>query len=109
MTTAITPGIIDEMVRRLVERFDPLRVILFGACARDEIGPDSDVDLFVIMPDGTDTRQAAVRMLNALADAGVPKDVLVGTPDTLARLGDAPGLIYRTVLKEGKSLYERST
>ena len=41
---------IDQMVGRIVERFDPERIILFGSAARGEAGPDSDVDLLVVMP-----------------------------------------------------------
>jgi len=36
------------MVLRMVERFDPDRIMLFGSAARDEAGPDSDVDLLVV-------------------------------------------------------------
>jgi predicted nucleotidyltransferase len=40
---------IDAMVRRIVQRFDPEKVILFGSHARGTAGPDSDVDLLVVM------------------------------------------------------------
>jgi predicted nucleotidyltransferase len=42
--------IINEMTRRIVERFDPLQVILFGSHARGEAHADSDVDLLVVFP-----------------------------------------------------------
>jgi uncharacterized protein len=41
---------IEQMVRRIVEQFHPERVILFGSHARGDAGPDSDVDLLVVMP-----------------------------------------------------------
>ncbi len=37
------------MVRRIVHRFRPERIILFGSHARGDAGPDSDVDLLVVM------------------------------------------------------------
>jgi len=40
---------IERMVRRIVRQFRPERVILFGSHARGEAGPDSDVDLLVVM------------------------------------------------------------
>jgi len=40
---------IDEMVRRIVSQFHPDKIILFGSHARGEAGPDSDVDLLVVM------------------------------------------------------------
>jgi len=41
---------IQEMVDRIVREFGPDRIILFGSHARGEGGPDSDVDLLVVMP-----------------------------------------------------------
>ncbi|HWP35890.1 MAG TPA: nucleotidyltransferase domain-containing protein [Thermodesulfobacteriota bacterium] len=34
----------------MVRRLPPWRVILFGSRARGDAGPDSDVDLLVVMP-----------------------------------------------------------
>jgi len=45
-----TDRAIHAMVRRIVRQFRPERVILFGSHARGEAGPDSDVDLLVVMP-----------------------------------------------------------
>lgn len=104
---AITNTIVDEMVQRLVVRFNPLRIVLFGSCARDEHGENSDVDLLVIMPDGTDTRPAAVAMMSELRNAGAAKDVVVATPETLRQFGDLPGFVYRRALREGKVLYDK--
>src|ERR1700730_4969715 len=40
-----------ELLDAVVEYFRPLRVILFGSAARDDAGPDSDIDLLVILDD----------------------------------------------------------
>jgi hypothetical protein len=32
------PALLDELVRRVVDSVHPLRIILFGSAARDEIG-----------------------------------------------------------------------
>ena len=45
--------IITTMVDRIVTRFEPSRVVLFGSHARGTAGKDSDADLLVVMPDGT--------------------------------------------------------
>jgi predicted nucleotidyltransferase len=44
---------ISRMVKRIVRQFAPDQIILFGSQARGDAGPDSDVDLLVVMP--TDT------------------------------------------------------
>jgi predicted nucleotidyltransferase len=40
-----------EIVKRLVEAFQPERVCLFGSKARGDTDPDSDYDLILIVPD----------------------------------------------------------
>ena len=42
---------IDEITRRLVEYYRPVRIYLFGSEARGDAGPDSDLDFCVVLPD----------------------------------------------------------
>ena len=72
---------IRRMVKRIVRRFAPDKIILFGSYARGEAGPDSDVDLLIVMPVSGSIRQMAVEIGVALHDIRVPKDVIVTTPE----------------------------
>ena len=40
----------SRVADRIVERCDASRVVLYGSVARGDDGPDSDIDLLVIMP-----------------------------------------------------------
>lgn len=40
------------MVERIVTNFHPDKILLFGSHARDDAGPDSDVDLLVVVDFG---------------------------------------------------------
>lgn len=40
-----------EIVRAIVDAVNPLKVILFGSCARDEETPESDYDFCVLVSD----------------------------------------------------------
>jgi predicted nucleotidyltransferase len=105
----MTPAdLIAEMTERIVRDFHPLRVILFGSHARGEAGPYSDIDLLVVLPQIADKRQATVEILRALSDRRVPTDIVVTTPDEIARRGDLIGTVLRPALREGKVVYERS-
>ena len=42
--------VIREYVRRVAERFQPDRIILFGSYAYGTPNADSDVDILVVMP-----------------------------------------------------------
>lgn len=98
---------IQEMVRRIVEGFDPEKIILFGSQARGDAGPDSDVDLLVVMETGS-KRDAAVRIGVALHAMGVPKDVIVITPDEFERRKNIVGTVAYPAHHEGRILYERT-
>jgi len=99
---------IQEMVRRIVSRFNPDRIILFGSRARGSHAPDSDVDLAVIMPiDGSKAkREIEIRLL--LHDIPIPKDIVVITPEEMDRYRDVPGTLVKPVLRDGRLLYARA-
>lgn len=97
---------IREMVRRIVRQFQPERIILFGSHARGEAGPDSDVDLLVVMPAGK-KREKAVQIGVALHDIRVPKDIIVTTPEDYEWRKEVIGTIEWPATREGKVLYAR--
>ena len=105
MTTAANH--IAAMTERIVRDFAPLRVILFGSHARVEATGDSDVDLLVVMPAVEDKRETAIRIRRALAGFPLSKDIIVTTPDEIARRGHLVGTVLRPALSEGTVLYER--
>jgi predicted nucleotidyltransferase len=74
---------IRHLVKRIVEEVHPLRIIVFGSAAGDEMGSDSDIDFLVVMPDGTHRRQTAQFLYRNIRGAGVPFDILVATPSDL--------------------------
>jgi len=98
---------LDEIVRRIVERFDPERIILFGSHARGAAGLDSDVDLLVVMPVEGSRREKAVEIGVALHDIRVPKDIIVTTPEDFEWRKEIVGTIERPAAREGKVLYGR--
>ena len=100
-------GVVSTMVDRLAGRFKPDRILLFGSRARGDATESSDVDLLVVMPDGTDRRQTAIEMHVALGDLPAAKDIVVTTPAHIARRGHVIGTVLRPALREGRVLYER--
>ena len=96
---------IDELVRRIVDAVHPLRIILFGSAARGEMGPESDVDVMVVMPEGTHRRRTAQFLHRQFLGVPFPVDVVVATPEDLKQYAHSPGLIYGSVVEEGKEVY----
>lgn len=99
--------VIDEMVLRIVERFDPERIILFGSAARGDATRDSDVDLLVVMPVEGPKHKKQVQIRVALHDIRIPKDIIVTTPDDFEWRKEIPGTIEYPAVHEGKVLYAR--
>src|SRR5207302_6325806 len=99
---------IDRMVQRIVERFQPRQVILFGSHARGEAGPDSDVDLLVVMHFEGPKLDKMDELRGALPDSTVPVDILVTTPEDFAWRKDVVGTIEWPAFREGKVLYARA-
>jgi predicted nucleotidyltransferase len=103
-----THELIADMTDRIARDFHPLRIILFGSHARGDATADSDVDLLVVLPEAPNKRQAAIEIRRALRDLPVSKDIVVTTPDEIARRGELIGPVLRPALREGKVLYERN-
>ena len=95
------------MVQRIVERFHSDQVILFGSHARGTAGPDSDVDLLVVMPVAGSKREKQLEVRMILHEFKVSKDIIVTTPEDFAWRKEIPGTIERPAAREGKVLYAR--
>ena len=104
--TRSTEEIIAEMTRRIVERFDPLQVILFGSHARGDAHADSDVDLLVVFPEVENNRQMRIDIRGALRDLPVAKDIIVATPDEIHRAQHRFGTILKPAVREGRVLFQ---
>ena len=100
-----TALLIDDLVERIVDAVHPLRIVLFGSAARGQMDADSDIDVMVVMPDGTPRLRTVRYLYRRLFGFGFPVDIVVTTPGILEQHKDNIGLVYRSVLAEGKEAY----
>ena len=102
----------EKIVKPIVERFDPVQVILFGSRARGNMKHDSDIDIAVILDDGTvfDRQKLKVEALNVIESGmGVGVDVCISIPNDMeSYMSDADYDEYY-VMRDGVVLYERRT
>ncbi len=98
---------LDELVKRIVEAVHPLKIILFGSAARGEMGPDSDVDVMVVMPEGTHHLHTAQYVYRYLLDFDLPfaVDLIVATPQQIERYREDIGFVYHRALRDGTEIY----
>jgi predicted nucleotidyltransferase len=98
---------LTAMAHRIVKRFAPEKVILFGSHATGAAGADSDVDLLVVMPltaskadhelDGAGNRPAPCERLRR------GHDHVFGNAVSAQRRAD----LERTAARGGRLLYEK--
>ena len=94
------------MRQRLVDRFHPEKIILFGSQARGTADDRSDVDILVVCSFAGKRRHLMLEMDRALTGLGLARDIMVLTPEEFELDRHIPGTIARPAWKEGKVLYE---
>lgn len=98
--------VIAEATRRLVAEFQPEQIWLFGSYAWGEPTADSDLDLFVIVPESPENSLSRAQQAHrALGNLEMAKDVIIKTRAEVERVRSLrPTLAYK-VLREGRLLY----
>ena len=99
--------LIADVVTRIRQAGDPLKIVLFGSHARENAGPESDLDLLIVEESDLPRHRRAPRYLRALVGVFPAKDVIVWTPAEIAAWKGLPNSFIATVLREGVTLYER--
>lgn len=102
----IAAPVFRQLATNIAERFDPEIIILFGSYAYGHPGPDSDVDLLVVMPARNEIDQS-IRIWNAL-DPPFALDVIVRTPKNYRWQLDEGDWFMKEVTERGKVLYEKA-
>lgn len=98
---------IRRYARRIGREFDPQRVILFGSYAYGKPTEDSDVDVLVVM-DHTKSRDVDQAIeIDLLLDRSFPMDLIVRKPAEVRRRLAMGDMFLKTIVEEGKVLYER--
>jgi predicted nucleotidyltransferase len=95
---------IRRFVRRIVERFQPQKIVLFGSYAYGTPYAESDVDLLVIMPARNEIGKSA--RITLAFDPPFAIDLIVRTPQHVERGLKGGDWFLREVMERGKVLYE---
>jgi predicted nucleotidyltransferase len=97
---------LSEIVRRLVDAYQPERIYLFGSWARGEQNTDSDYDLLVVVPDDASPERCSSKLAyQVLRGTGVAVDVIVWQHSRFERRARVASSLPATVLREGELLY----
>lgn len=103
----IPPGVLEEIVQRLVASLQPLEIYLFGSHAEGTPHRHSDVDLLVVVSDDAGDRHAlATRGDAALWGLLVPVDIVVFHRGEMDKWRSVRHSLPGTVARHGKLVYD---
>ena len=103
----ITDDMISEMVKKIVEKFYPEKIIMFGSQVWGTPKEWSDIDILVIVNSSELTAKLAAKISIVAKPYCVPMDILVRTPDEVEQRIKIGDHFIKKILAEGKVLYER--
>ena len=98
---------IQRFAAEIAREFGPEQVILFGSYAKGTAGPDSDVDLLVIMPGEVSGARVAAEIITRLKPT-LPLELIVRSSRQLRERLAMNDYFLQEVLTTGKKLYAAS-
>jgi predicted nucleotidyltransferase len=96
-----------NIVDKIVNNFNPDKIILFGSYAYGHPTADSDMDIMIVMDTDEKPHKRAVSVRKVLKGIGIPKDIIVKTPEEFERFKDIVGTIVYPAAHKGRIIYER--
>jgi predicted nucleotidyltransferase len=99
---------INNVVKRIANKFDPERIILFGSYAYGKPHLYSDVDLLVVMKTKERPLAMQLEISRALSPHPFGMDILVRAPKQLKERIAMGDYFLREIVTKGSVVYERS-
>ena len=100
--------ILDNIVIKLVEEFQPGQIYLYGSYAWGLPNSDSDLDILVLIENSNESKiergQRAYRAIRGLNK--IPVDLMVRTYDEFNYFTDVTSTLNYKIASEGKIIYE---
>ena len=103
----LTEKFITEIKNKIVDKFHPFKIILFGSYASGHPTEDSDLDLLIVMDSDLPRYKRARAIREQLRDFHFSKDIIVHTPAEIEKYKDLIGTIIYPAIRYGKVIYER--
>jgi HEPN domain-containing protein/predicted nucleotidyltransferase len=98
---------LKDISRRLIEKYDPEKIILFGSRAEGKGDEGSDIDLAIIKETEKRPQERRREVETLLADREVPIDIVVYTPEEMRNLYSQGSPFIEEIVEKGRLLYMR--
>ena len=96
---------IDRIVNQIIQKYKPLKIIIFGSAARGEFDRVNDLDFLIIKEKVPLYGIDRMRELDELIDRKIAADMLVYRPHEFEERIKLNDPFITTILKEGRILY----
>jgi predicted nucleotidyltransferase len=97
-------GEIENITKKLILRYKPEKIILYGSVALGKTYKWSDIDLVVIKKTGKNFYDR-IGEVSGLVKHNVPIDFLVYTPLEFEKMAQENWFIKKEVMRKGKVIY----
>jgi len=99
---------IRDIAFRIVKKFDPDKIILFGSYASGNPNTDSDIDLLIIQDTDLPPQKRSFAIQKSLIGSMIPIDILVYTNKEFEQEMDKKYSFISSAVKTSKVIYERT-
>lgn len=114
-TKRISSGLINAICDRIVEKINPLKIILFGSRAHGTHRKDSDLDFLIVLPNShplaaQSRRERAIQVLKLFPYRLFSMDVIVltdGEINEINQVNEGEWDMILEVISSGKLIYEK--
>ncbi len=103
----VTQNQIEMILKIIVDKYKPEKVILFGSYAYGNPSKDSDLDLLIVKDSNLPRYKRAREIRKYLwGITDIPKDIIVYTQEEIDDWAKVKEAFITTIVKNGKVLYE---
>ncbi|MFW6156571.1 MAG: nucleotidyltransferase domain-containing protein [Armatimonadota bacterium] len=102
------PEKVQEIIQKIVEGYDPEKIIVFGSYARGDWTDSSDLDVLVVK----ETEERPFERIGSVSGACWPRklamDIVVKTPEEIEKELSERELFTREIMREGVVVHDRA-
>ena len=99
---------INEVIAKIVTRFNPDKIIIFGSCASGVQNNDSDLDILIVQNSDLPMHQRGFDIRMSLRGTLIPMDILIYTKTEFEQEKNKNFSFLNSAMKNSKIMYERA-
>lgn len=108
MSVATESTVLEELTRRIVDKVDPEKLILFGSRARGEAREDSDYDILIVAESSEPRWSRTIPAIHSLIGVDESVDLIWYTNEEIDEWSECRSHLITRAVREGRLIYEKT-